>query len=57
MRKRIEKGISIKPEKGEDRSPKIYMTLDQFKKCDEAYKKGYMEYVGQLKKGHPMAKP
>jgi hypothetical protein len=56
MRKRIEKGISIKTEKARNSNQEIYVGLDQFQKLQKLRKENYKAYIEELKKGHPMAK-
>lgn len=53
MRKRIEKGISVKPEKSQLNT--IYVSKLQFQALEKARKEGYSAYLEELKKGHPMA--
>lgn len=53
MRKRIEKGISIKPEKSQINT--VYVSKAQFGALEKARKEGYSTYLEELKKGHPMA--
>ena len=57
MRKRIEKGLSIKPKKNTSNQNFIFVSESMKKSLDEAYKiGGYKEYLKKLHEGHPMSK-